>query len=922
MAGTYTSRPNTSKPYNIILTRDPNVVGELFFDKLNRTRSSADAFDLIEKKADGNSFIISPKSSNEFISMDFSFEAKGKSFISIRMVETERLLEFFFVTANGYEEAIVSRMLNRQNILGDNRVIEEQASSRPPFYLAFGMGDVISTWSGPYVTHLADCNLSMDANGVRELELLFTPSPDTMKVFTNRLLSDAATGKDSIFANLKAQGPSTNDKPKIVVSEDFPTTIRSDGSIVLPVNLEFRDDNRQEVGEGLALAANVFASIGPAAVREGLERLRDRTFGILDLTSLGPEKPKEPLFSIEDYYSKRTTRGWNIAVRKLILKYLAKTFPSVPLGNILVIFDDDLDAINPIQKDKETGKVISSPPMVIEGRLDKLAINPRKDIIKRCSRNLEAFGISISYSNKPLSDSTTSNQDRNTVASNVTGQSSNIQGGSVATGPSSLRGSNSQRDAQAKPVNKNAITLSMGVVIDDDSDSRGSPIATLPLASFQKRIKEISNRPSDFVLYEEHNTHINNLLYKNRIIQDWSKPVVIFGRKSLIDTLIYDLNIKTANSTLVDNIFPNHWVDAIPDTEDGSSKNNWNGFRQGMVDYRDNTQNKYKLRTSSFGETFDIKELSGRFNREIEPNSVLFAANVKNANVQSLSFDSKPYLGVLMDMTYETSYRLLDRYYANNVDQLVKNDLLRFRFVDYLKEEIDKRRRSGSRSSTVKLIKDILKSDRKARLTLYNDYKSRNLDGFSFIDLLLFKLNGSNLRIPTVEQEGEDNSGASNQADLIQRINKSIFQVNIRTLPFFNTDFFIGQKCFLFGQANNVVGSKVWEDKPAIFTNDYTIIGYKHHIDKDSAHSEFSLVHEGMGSESDSIRGGPLEDFFKKIIEDTKKELNPEDEKDDRSKFDKFIDYTQDADGLPKDLETYGGKFIDGMESFFINMFG
>ena len=114
MAGTYTSRPNTSKPYNIILTRDPNVVGELFFDKLNRTRSSADAFDLIEKKADGNSFIISPKSSNEFISMDFSFEAKGKSFISIRMVETERLLEFFFVTANGYEEAIVSRMLNRR----------------------------------------------------------------------------------------------------------------------------------------------------------------------------------------------------------------------------------------------------------------------------------------------------------------------------------------------------------------------------------------------------------------------------------------------------------------------------------------------------------------------------------------------------------------------------------------------------------------------------------------------------------------------------------------------------------------------------------------------------------------------------------------------------------------------------------------
>lgn len=905
MAGTYTSRPNTSKPYNIILTRDPNVVGELFFDKLNRTRSSADAFDLIEKKADGNSFIISPKSSNEFISMDFSFEAKGKSFISIRMVETERLLEFFFVTANGYEEAIVSRMLNRQNILGDNSVIEREITARPPFYLAFGMGDVISTWSGPYVTHLADCNLSIDANGVRELELLFTPSPDTMKVFTNRLLSDIATGKDSIFANLKAQGPSTNDKPKIVESEDFPTLVRDDGAVVLNVgDIEAR-----------GIAENKYSSEAAQAVIE------EATFAKVLGRFVGndpAEKIKEKQASArEKLYSKRVAKGWNIAVRRLIMKYLAKIFPSVPLGNILVIFDDDLDEIRLIKKDLKTDKIISVPPMVIEGPLDAAVTNPRRDILSRCSRNLEKFGISISYSDKQQSNLTTSNSDRDTVARNITGQQASIQGGSAANSSNSNQIANSQRNAQSRPINKSSVTLSMGVIIDDDSDSRGSPIATLPLASFQKRMKEIYNKPSDFVLYEEHNTNINHLLYKNRIIQDWSKPVVIFGRKSLINLLIYNTSVKDIDFTTIDNISPNNRLEAIPDPEEGSSKNNWSGFREDMVNYRDNTTNKYKLRTSSFGEKFDIKELSNKFNREIDPNSVLFASNVKNANVQSLSFDSKPYLGVLMDMTYETSYRLLDRYYANNVDQLVKNDLIRFRFIDYLEKEIKQRKANGSQSSTVKLIKDILKTDRKARLTLYNDYKSRNVAGYSFIDLLLFKLNGSKLRIPTIEQEGEDNSAGSNQADLIQRINKAIFQVNIRTLPFFNTDFFVGQKCFLFGQANNVVGSKVWEDKPAIFTNDYTIIGYKHHIDKDSAHSEFSLVHEGMGSEGDSIRSGPLEDFFKTIIKDIEKDLNPEPEKDERNVFEKAWDYTVADDGLLADAGKKLEEVMDGAISGF-----
>ena len=58
------------------------------------------------------------------------------------------------------------------------------------------------------------------------------------------------------------------------------------------------------------------------------------------------------------------------------------------------------------------------------------------------------------------------------------------------------------------------------------------------------------------------------------------------------------------------------------------------------------------------------------------------------------------------------------------------------------------------------------------------------------------------------------------------KMNKSIIDVDIKTLPFFNTTILPGRKCVLFGKPNLIRGATELRGKigetPAFFTNAYT----------------------------------------------------------------------------------------------------
>ena len=65
-----------SYPYNIVLTKDPLVLEKIFFDKIGRT-SFSDVFSRLNATEKNEALIVSPRSNNNFISLDVNFPTKA-----------------------------------------------------------------------------------------------------------------------------------------------------------------------------------------------------------------------------------------------------------------------------------------------------------------------------------------------------------------------------------------------------------------------------------------------------------------------------------------------------------------------------------------------------------------------------------------------------------------------------------------------------------------------------------------------------------------------------------------------------------------------------------------------------------------------------------------------------------------------------
>ena len=127
-----------------------------------------------------------------------------------------------------------------------------------------------------------------------------------------------------------------------------------------------------------------------------------------------------------------------------------------------------------------------------------------------------------------------------------------------------------------------------------------------------------------------------------------------------------------------------------------------------------------------------------------------------------------------------------------------------------------------------------------------------------FIQLLMFKLNGTN--IADIIRKNRPGQTAKVAADTLRKVSSYILTVNLKTLPFFNTVDFLGRKCVLVGAPNKIIGSKIDSPRdsipaPAVFSNGYYIFGYKHVLTSRDAFSEFTLYQNGLGDfASDAIK--------------------------------------------------------------------
>ena len=881
--------------YNVVLTKSREVAQKLFFDtsitgSTVNTRRLSTIFTGLTDNEKKDTLIVNPFDDSGFISLINEFPGGGKPrFITMKFVESVALLENFLIPSNAQEELVANRFKKRIRNLSSLTpdVLEILNKFRPRFYLSYGVGDDVSEWAGPLAIELSDANLSITSDGVRELELGFMPTQETVKVFTNRQFLDEDL----------AQGQSIFDTTRATADE-----------------LESRASLEVKLVDQLPLPPTMTASLNDP------NRLVPAIVNDIPSVSSGPK-----LFPQND-----DGDTWNFVMRRLMRKYLGVKYQSLPEGNILVLFSQDLDKpasdknapfnrkgykfqsfvqlyrdtlaeygvyVNfPMQRlgptrtpeDKRKESIIAKNDLLIKLKRDRLkeinelfnlaasrqAVNeglPRQDI--SLSIEAEALVKEIEFledqinvalpSTVPLPPEPDTGFRRRGIFLNENRPTKIVDTALPSNHDFAM-------EVESTLSNFELMGRDPKVTLSFHVDHKTSEIddnileSLKPFYKFFSKLKTKISEAFDPIIFEENDMRITNALFENKLIEDKNSPVVVIGDRTLIRDLLYGdaeslPNLGKALSYggapaspppvvggVLQALVPpvNEVLTKTPD----ELKQHWADYRKQIV----SVLYARKRRTSSFGETIDLGPYKG-FSKSITDESLVFMHNLKNSNVLDVSFDASPYKGELLNVANESIYALLDQGLADNQDLL--DNSLKLRTFEYLANFV---KEQGVDPQDLVEVINLFKKNITFIDWLIRGANLEKVPASDFIQLLMFKLNGTN--IADIIRKNRPGQTAKVAADTLRKVSSYILTVNLKTLPFFNTVDFLGRKCVLVGAPNKIIGSKIDSPRdsipaPAVFSNGYYIFGYKHVLTSRDAFSEFTLYQNGLGDfASDAIK--------------------------------------------------------------------
>jgi len=877
-------------PYNVVLTRSPKVAKKLFFQKLTDSdglvtvRRLNNIYSRLTEDEKRETLIVSPFNNNGFISLINEYPAGGKRFTTIRMLESSKILENLLIPRNPYEEHVTQRFKKRVTNLEtiDNETTQLLSEVRPRFYIAYGLGDDVSEWAGPYVIDLIDINLSINPDGVRELEMAFTPTIDSLKSFSNKQYIDQDLSQgQSVFDTLNT------------ISNKIPRDFL----------LEF-DLESNFILEGVVVG-----------------RL--------------PELNKvEPI----------PKGGFNKAIRSCLRKYLSNNYATIPLENILVLFSQDLDISgeDPNAFFRRPVKEFTTPLLNVGVRGSGLIkASPAITFQKLYTDILAEYGLNCSHppdteaAQEAIDKSLTMTREKLRVSEEILKKNNNqlkklqkelVEATARLEEPAplapgirsdsnalqSLVQRNRLRDEtipkiesdiskleneikimfedtlndyfdqlaqdsnlvteENPPANQDAATEAEPVPIDtkkirigfytdhEPGEVNANILEGLkPLYQFFRKLKSKTDQAFDPIIFEESDVRILSLLRKHGLIADGTASVVVIGDRDLIRNMLYsDSNLPSLGSAL------KYESEIKPPIQGGLSglskpnnssdlKSRWEAYKEEMrlVLY------PRKFRTSSYNEEPDFGIYNKSFKKRVTKESIILMHNLKNSNVLSMSLDTSPYKLELLSIANESSYALLDQALLGN--QTVLDNSLNLDIIDYVKDKLlnDKNKDGVALSNDIPAILEVMSNDREIITKLRAENVLRS-DGRDFLDLLRFRLNGKELS-KDLKIKNPPGKTVKTDADILRRANRYLFTASVRTLPFFNTVDYFGRDCLLIGAPNRIVGSTIDTEpgkvpEPFIFSNNYNIYGYKHVLNNDEAYSEFMLYNPDFGTPGDTMR--------------------------------------------------------------------
>ena len=401
-------------------------------------------------------------------------------------------------------------------------------------------------------------------------------------------------------------------------------------------------------------------------------------------------------------------------------------------------------------------------------------------------------------------------------------------------------------------IAKESFSLCMNHTITDSQKTK----LIEPIFDFVEGLKSIYSKEfpnQQYTFYEETDMSILRLWEKHEIIPDGNKPTFVFGDVNYISRLLY-----------VDGYKPGDKKSKRKKRTDNESLKFLFGdkFGKKYYDYTEDFVDEFNL-----DGVLDIDSPIADFTGD-NPQEIEFRHNISNPNVIELEYKEDQYLGALVSIQpYPELAKQLPNSLSYNDVQNVAFSTLGEPFIQRMIQSTERmaQKAIGNETLTSEAFKVQILAEPKLKDFLLSRLEKKvleneslaNLDYVSlvnFISLSRFLDNSKNNKEnPTegvklyTEEEREAYLYLASYNYLKQRMQK----VKLTTLPMFGQIQYFRKACKLKGNVNSIIGFTE-NNKPAPYSGNFTIMGWRHVIEAEESYSSFELVRDSINEDAES----------------------------------------------------------------------
>lgn len=367
---------------NLIVTPSKKIIDRIFTNR--NTKSFSQAQKSLTDQEKELTILASPEKNDKVLQFQFDCNydtdsKKGNVSMNLQLIETDMMFEKYYLLANV-----------------ENNFINAATSAGPTVkrvYFAFGMGDSLSTWAGPFESLFKGANFSLSKSGTRIINLEFIPIATSM---ATRNLYVEDHNEIQIFSSkiqVTAEEPISETE---ILNKDI---VNKKYNLVIKKYIEafLNTDPKQPQFEALILLPDIHEVITEVLKNDYDQRAYNRLFEQLGIECYVNANPKSSILNIPDI--QHDGKKANLTPQVPKGQELLLTVNSIHYGNTNSIVPDPFARLNKIMvslnniygiKGLKTKKFTGH--FCFETNMEIKKLMKKHGIIKDYDKNIFIFG--------------------------------------------------------------------------------------------------------------------------------------------------------------------------------------------------------------------------------------------------------------------------------------------------------------------------------------------------------------------------------------------------------------------------------------------------------------------------------------------------------------------------------------------------